>query len=105
MNMEKNPTEAELRELIRGCNDRKGHHMLWVAENGDVKVSTVAEPVSVEQSQPGVRLRYETFQAGNEYVGPEAAEDADWIKQLFRSLTQKWPTAKSQGEYVSLDEF
>ncbi len=110
MNMEKNPKIEELRELIRGCDDRAGHHILWVAKNGDVDISRVPKdktPVGFQETQPDMQLRYETFEAGNEYVGPDAALDDDWINKLFDALRKQWPKAKARAkatvEYI--DQF
>ena len=35
-------------------------------------------------------MRFETFLAGNEYVGPEAADDSEWISELFDRLVTEW---------------
>src|SRR5947208_2164588 len=69
MNMEQNPTLAQLRTLIAACNDRAAHHVLWVAKNGEVHLSPVPEdttPVGFAEAEPEMQLRWETFQAGNE---------------------------------------
>lgn len=108
MNMEQNPTGEELRELIRSCDDLAGHHVLWIAKNGDVHVSRLpkdAAPDSFDETQPDVQLRCETFVAGNEYVGPGAAEDNDWINELFATLTSKWPRAKGKPQVEHVDQF
>ena len=108
MNMNQNPTVEELRELIRACDDLAGHHVLWVAKNGDVHVSRVPKdktPVGFEEAQLDMQLRCETFEAGNEYVGPEAAQDDDWIEQLFDALTKEWPKAKSKPEVEYIGQF
>lgn len=104
MNMEKNPKVEELLELIKDCDDRATNHVLWVAKNGDVHVSRIPKdtpPVNLQDAQ----LRFETFEAGNEYVGPKAAEDRDWIGELFDTLTNSWPKAKGAPVVASLDQF
>jgi hypothetical protein len=101
MNMDNNPMIEELSELIRACNDRAGHHILWVAKNGDVHVTRLPRDnatLEFEETHPDLRLRYETFEAGNEYVGAEAAEDDGWISELFAVLTREWPKAKAQAK-------
>ena len=52
-----------------------------------------------------MQMRYETFLAGNEYVGPEAAADDEWIRELFESLLKEWPKAKGRSEVAHLDPF
>lgn len=108
MNMETNPTVDELRALIRAEDDRAGHHIVWVATNGDVHVSIVPEdmsPVDLERIHPDMQLRLETFQIGNEYVGPTAAEDNDWMNQLFEALNREWPRARGTGRIECVDTF
>ena len=108
MNLERNPTTEELRDLLKSCDDRAGHHVLWVAKNGDVHVTRLPRdhsPSGVSINQPEVQLLTETFEAGNEYVGPEAAEDAAWIDQLFHTLAVEWPRAKGQPRVTYVNRF
>jgi len=108
MNLDNNPMVEELRDLLRKCDDQAGHHVLWVAKNGDVHVSQVPEnktPVGFAMAEPEMQLRYETFQAGNEYVGPDAAEDENWVAQLFDALVKEWPKAKGQQTVEYVDQF
>ena len=84
-------------ELIRARNDRASHHVLWVANDGEVHVSPVPKdttPLGFQQSHPEMKLRLGTFEAGNGYVGAEAAEDRDWINQLFDAVAREWSKAK-----------
>jgi hypothetical protein len=50
-----------------------------------------------------MQMRYETFLAGNEYVGPEAADDDEWVAELFDSLLREWPRAKGKPDVVCID--
>jgi hypothetical protein len=106
--MDKHPTVDELRELISSCDDLSGHHVLWVAKNGDVYVSQIPRdktPIGFEEANPNMQLRCETFVAGNEYVGPEAAKDDEWLNQLFQTLEEEWPHAKRQPRVEYIDQF
>lgn len=108
MNLEVNPTVEELRNLLRKCDDRAGHHVLWVAKNGDVRVSRVPKDrtsVGLQEAEPEMQIRCETFEAGNEYVGPDAAEDESWVNQLFDALVQEWPKAKGKPTVEYVDQF
>ena len=103
MNLNSNPTIEQLRELIRRCDDSAGHHVLWVKKSGDLELTKIPEdqtPVGFEKAHPDMQIRFETFQAGNEYVGPEAADDDEWIAELFDSLIEKWHQAKGKSEVV-----
>ena len=107
MNLEKNPTVEELQSLLNACDDRAGHHVLWVDRNADVHVSRVpnGDAPGWPAAQPDMQLRYETFQAGNEYVGPGAAADDGWVRQLLDALLTEWPKAKGQPTVGYLDQF
>jgi hypothetical protein len=99
MNLEKGPTINVLRDLIATANDRAGHHVLWVEKNGDVHLSMLPpdqSSVGFESEHPEMQLRLETFEAGNDYVGPNAAKDAEWINQLLETLTKEWSKAKGK---------
>jgi hypothetical protein len=108
MNLESNPTVEQLSELLRKCNDQAGHHVLWVAKNGDVHLSRVPKdktPVGFEEGEAEMQLRYETFEAGNEYVGPEAAKDESWVNELFDALVQEWPKVKGKPSVEYVDQW
>src|SRR5579883_1281513 len=93
MNMQSNPSKDQLRELLKRCDDAAGHHLLWVSNNGDVELSRLREgqtAAGFEQAHPEMRVRFEAFQAGNEYVGPDAAADDEWVSELFNSLATRW---------------
>lgn len=108
MNLDTNPTIEQLRELVRECDDSAGHHVLWVKKSGEVEITRIPRgrtPAGFEPSHPDMQLRVETFLAGNEYVGPEATEDNDWIAELFERLTTAWQQAKGKPEVAHLDKF
>jgi hypothetical protein len=52
-----------------------------------------------------MQLRCETFLAGNEYVGPDAAEDDEWIFTLFESLRKEWSQAKGKPAVAYIPQF
>jgi hypothetical protein len=102
------PTREQLRQLIAQGRDRDGHHLLWVSDTGEVQLSLVPAdltPAGFQQAHPQMRLRYEMFERGNEYVGPSAAADDAWVYRLFESLVREWPRAKDRAavEYIDLD--
>lgn len=106
MNLNNNPTHEQLRDLLRDCDDMAGHHLLWVKKNGEVKLSRIPvrdDPASFHDAN--MRLRCETFLAGNEYVGPEAADDDRWVSELFDRLLEEWPKAKANPEVAYVGKF
>jgi hypothetical protein len=79
---------------------------LWVKENGDVVLSRLPRnrPVeSFDQDQPEIRMRFETFQARNEHVGPEAAQDGEWVSELFERLLREWAKARGKPEVAYVE--
>jgi hypothetical protein len=94
MNLAENPTEAELRLLMRLANDDAAHHMLWVGNDGEVHIDPLPENVSpvayAETKQSEMRFRFETLDRGNSYVGYEASQDEQWVSRLYRALTRSW---------------
>lgn len=108
MNLNTNPTKEQLRELLRHCDDSASHHVLWVKRNGDVELSRIGEDqtsAGFEHAHPEMQVRFETFQAGNEYVGPEAADDEEWVSELFENLIAKWSQAKGKSQVEYVDSF
>ena len=108
MNLNGNPTIEQLRELIRHCDESTGHHVLWVKKTGEVQVSSIAEeltPIEFQQAHPDMQIRFESFLAGNEYVGPEAADDDDWIAELFDRLANEWSKAKGKADIAYVGNF
>jgi hypothetical protein len=106
MNLETSPTADQLRDLLAQCNDRAGSHVLWATRSGDLAVTRLEKRSSVsafEQAHPEMQARFATFLPGNEYVGPDAAADEDWVKELFDRLVRAWPKAKGRPEVVHLD--
>jgi hypothetical protein len=106
MNVNTNPTPEQLRDLIRECDDSAGNHVLWVKKTGEVKLSAVPvnqTPDGFERDHPDMQIRFETFLAGNEYVGPDAARDDEWIAELLDRLLQEWSRAKGRPEVLAVD--
>jgi len=108
MNLNKNPTAEELRDLLRGCDDAAGHHLVWVKKNGEVVISRLPRdhpPNGFERDHPEMQLACEPFLAGNEYVGPDAADDNEWVTELFDRLRMEWRKANGRQEVAYIDQF
>lgn len=107
MNLSSLPTRDQLRQLLAVADDRAGPHVLWVNEEGTVHLTRLpAGGAAVfESAHPDVRVRLETFERGNEYVGPAAAADEGWVAELFDRLLSEWERAQQDGQlrYVQLD--
>lgn len=94
MNLNSSPTKAQLRKLLRSCDDDEGAHILWVDRQGEVHITLLDEeatPAAWAGSMGDrIRFRYETYGAGNGYVGPDAAQDDSYVALLFRHLVEDW---------------
>jgi hypothetical protein len=97
MNLKDHPSIEQLRELIQQADDYAGHHILWVKKNGDVELTRIPvdkTPQWFQRKHPEMQMRYEVFDAGNEYVGPEAATDEEYLVKLFDSLLRNSATIR-----------
>lgn len=106
INLNNDPTVDQLQSLFLESNDDAGSHILWVNQDGDVLLSLLPEDLSpncFQDSQPSLRLRYETFVQGNGYVGPGAAADINVMTQIFESLTKEWENLKPAGRSRYVD--
>lgn len=104
MNLDNNPTKEQLAELLRPWDDRAAHHVLWVDRGGEVHVTKVAKSWPVPEPGPDVLnralVRFETFEAGNGYVGPDAVADDEWLTDALDWLHHNWAAAKAASNPV-----
>ncbi|MGU7780669.1 hypothetical protein [Burkholderia sp. PU8-34] len=108
MNLNNSPSIEELRAVFAAADDELGHHVLWVDTSGQVHLSALPEelgPVGFEKSQPTMRMRYETFQGGNGYVGAEAAADDRFMKEIFVALLKYWGGKHTPGRVTYMDGY
>lgn len=89
MNLERDTIE-DLANLITKCDDKFGDHVVWVDESGCVHVSLIPYGKRAWEVADNARFRLETFHRGNSYVGPEAAKDKRWMKDLHEWLLESW---------------
>lgn len=78
-------TLEEFKALIAGADDSVDNQ-IRVTENGEVYISTTVGDSDIE----GLRFRFETFEAGNGYVGKAAAADDRYIEGMYEDLKQYW---------------
>jgi hypothetical protein len=107
MNLNNNPTMDQLRELLRVCDDRAAHHVLWVDRTGEVHITELERKAWRPPPPPpdvldNAVVRFETFWAGKGYVGPEAAASDEWIADAFNWLLRDWTAANTRGEPVTI---
>lgn len=108
MNLNNNPTIEQLRDLLKRCDDSAGSHILWVKKTGDVHLSLLSpnqSSITFQQAHPDMQIQVETFLAGNEYVGVEAAADEEWVLELFEKLVTEWSRVRGRSDVVYIGNF
>ena len=108
MNLNSSPSVDQLRALFASADDDEGNHVLWVSQSADVFLSAIPyslTPVGFERSQASMRMRYETFDRGNDYVGASAAADEKFMTRLFASLVAEWATCGTSVHVKYVDSF
>ena len=92
------PSQAgleDLKALIASGDDRSGHHILWIAESGEVQLTRI-DP---REQANLVRERifkgrsvyvHDTLARGGGWVGPAAAADSSWMAELHGTLDYEW---------------
>ena len=91
------PTRNQLKETIAGGNDNH-HNSLVIDINGMFKLIPLIDKSPSElQSYP---VRFETFQAGNGYVGYLASMDETFIEQTYKALLEDWWLHLDTGRYL-----
>lgn len=87
-------TLEQFREMIANGDDSHSNQIrVW--PNGDVYLSKKTGAEDIE----GLQFRWETFVAGNGYVGPKAASRIDNLKETYEELKSDW----AQGRRGYLD--
>jgi len=82
-------TRENVAKLIGSQLDTKDWQ-LCVTKDGVAYLSDIVGTEDVD----GLAFRLETWCAGNNYVGFQAAHDPHWVEQVFRDLSENWPEAK-----------
>lgn len=88
-------TREEFKDLIANADDSVDNQ-IRVTESGEIYVSTTVGACDIE----GIRFRLETFDAGNGYVGKEAAEDDRYIDRMYGDLKKCW--SNGSRDYVDM---
>ena len=105
MNMKQSPTRAQFRVLLQRCDDRSGHHVIWISPGGGVHISPLCQGYTLAEWDRAMAGAYKAridriFAEGGDYVGPSAADDPDWVNQLYTLLTEAWDKAEEEEAAV-----
>ena len=103
MNLNDEPTQAQLMQIIAKCDDSL-KHALWVSKDGDVNIQAFKEDESAAlwqiRNSNEVQFRCELIPAGEGKVGAKASLDKKWITRLFHTLSIHWE--KKTSGYAGL---
>lgn len=88
-------TLERVRLLLASGNVAK-HNQLRVSRAGQAWLSEVVGGAQLD----GLLFRLETWAAGSGCVGPAAAEDERWVRQVLKVLQDNWP--KPSSDYIDL---
>lgn len=88
------PSEAELISVIRQGDDRQTNSLLLNIYG----FFEIREHYSVDYHDPSIVLRFETFLAGNDYVGESAANDEDEIEKNYAHALNYWDMHLKTGK-------
>ncbi len=95
--MNNKPNERQLRSLLFACNDLAGRHILWVNRIGEVQITRLGDEAPEqwdERMVSQVQFRYEIYEPGNHHVGMEAANDNEYVSDLFTHLSESWKSGR-----------
>jgi hypothetical protein len=79
-------TRENVAKLIGSVLDTQ-NWQLRVTKQGIAYLSDVTGSRDID----GLAFRFETWCARNNYVGFQAAHDANWVEQVFTDLKANWP--------------
>ncbi len=81
-------TKAELKEVIAADTD-KYHNTLILTLDGYFELWS---PKDAQKLYSPIAVRHESFVAGNDYVGKQAALDNGFINQTYLTMLEGWVT-------------
>lgn len=86
-----NLTIDDVRELLANGDD-KYDNQIRVDKAGFVYLSQdVVGAVDIDD----LAFRFESFDAGNDYVGEDASKDSVFVERIYKALKGNWPNPKS----------
>lgn len=79
-----------VRALIASTDDSQ-NRQLRVTNDGIAFLSNIVGNISTDN----LAFRFETWDAGNDYVGSTASQDIEWVSRVYEALKKNWPNPKS----------
>lgn len=92
------PSQAgleDLKALIATGDDGSGHHILWIAENGEVQLTRIDPKERANLIRQRIFMGksvyvHDTLARGGGWVGPGAAADPSWMAEIHAILDYEW---------------
>lgn len=81
------PKKEQLIETIKNGNDGNDNTLI-ITQTGEFKLLEIYDKSLL--TNPEIVTRFETFVAGNDYVGLEASKDEKLINMLYRGGLDEW---------------
>jgi hypothetical protein len=82
------PSREQLISVIANGDDRKNNSVIFNSEGLFELID--CDFFDISQEYPNIVMRYETFTAGNDFVGIEAANDNRLIKDIYTQSLEYW---------------
>lgn len=83
-------TLEEFQKLIASADDSRDNQ-IRITKDGRIYIS---EGVVGAKDIEDLHSRYETYDAGNDYVGPNAAQDEAYVKRLYEEVKRDWVSGR-----------
>lgn len=83
-------TQEDVCKLLASKDD-SACRQLRVTRDG---VAFLSDTVG-NQNTDDLCFRLETWDAGNGYVGKDAANDESWVRRIYEALKKNWPEPQS----------
>jgi hypothetical protein len=95
-----NFTIHDLKEMI-AMGDDSHDNQIRVTKSGEIYLSQdIVAAVAIDN----LMFRFETFDAGNDYVGVKAAEDEKYIDRLYRTIMKRLEKGEKGQTYIDIWE-
>ncbi|HEY1122662.1 MAG TPA: hypothetical protein VGE67_13710 [Haloferula sp.] len=87
-------TVESFRQLIASKDDDAGSHILWVDDAGAIHLDLLREGQSPAEYEDEIahrmRFRYEVYEQGEGHMGPGAAGDFRFVRDLLHVVERDW---------------
>ena len=92
-------TESDVRQMIANGDDSRDNQIRCTLDGQVFLANGWGRPTDSDQ----LLFYFETFCAGTNHVGTEAADDDAYIGRIYRTIKANWPKPK-YGRYIDIWE-